>query len=48
VLPARSRAALEEVATPRVDRLRLDLWTLRFEGRKSSLRDVVGLHYLEP
>jgi hypothetical protein len=47
-LLARSREALAAVATrprPFLDRVG-DLWTVRFEGRESSLRDVVGLHYL--
>ena len=49
-LLARSRKALEEIAIRPADRPLLDrvgdLWTVWFDGRQSSLRDVVGLHYL--
>lgn len=50
---ARSRQALADLrgaapqppGRPRLDR-RGDLWTVRFDGRSSTVRDVVGLHYL--
>lgn len=49
-LLARSREALAELARPRGDRPFLersgDLWTVRFDGRAGTLRDVVGLQYL--